>query len=148
MGAVPFPEALGAAARRYPGPVAAVLALLFLVVPLVELYLIIQVGELIGALNTIAVLILMGIVGGWLMKREGVGVLRRVRTQLQRGQVPARELVDGFLILFGGALMLAPGFLTDLLGLSLLVPPLRAMVRATLARRLQQRVGRRGGLGF
>ncbi|MDP9420214.1 MAG: FxsA family protein [Actinomycetota bacterium] len=127
---------------------AAVLALLFLVVPLVELYLIIQVGELISALNTIAVLILMGIVGGWLMKREGVGVLRRVRTQLQRGQVPARELVDGFLILFGGALMLAPGFLTDLLGLSLLVPPLRAMVRATLARRLQQRVGRRGGLGF
>ncbi len=124
------------------------LALLFLVVPLVELYLIIQVGELIGALNTIAVLILMGIVGGWLMKREGVGVLRRVRTQLQRGQVPARELVDGFLILFGGALMLAPGFLTDLLGLSLLVPPLRAMVRATLARRLQQRVVRRGGLGF
>ncbi len=124
------------------------LALLFLVVPLVELYLIIQVGELIGALKTIAVLILMGIVGGWLMKREGVGVLRRVRTQLQRGQVPARELVDGFLILFGGALMLAPGFLTDLLGLSLLVPPLRAMVRATLARRLQQRVVRRGGLGF
>ncbi len=148
MGAVPCLEALGAAARRYPGPVAAVLALLFLVVPLVELYLIIQVGELISALNTIAVLILMGIVGGWLMKREGVGVLRRVRTQLQRGQVPARELVDGFLILFGGALMLAPGFLTDLLGLSLLVPPLRAMVRATLARRLQQRVGRRGGLGF
>ncbi len=124
------------------------LALLFLVVPLVELYLIIQVGELIGALKTIAVLILMGIVGGWLMKREGVGILRRVRTQLQRGQVPARELVDGFLILFGGALMLAPGFLTDLLGLSLLVPPLRAMVRATLARRLQQRVVRRGGLGF
>ena len=128
---------------------AAVWALLFLVVPLVELYLIIQVGDAIGALNTIAVLILMGVVGGWLMKREGVGVLRRVRAQLQRGQVPAREVVDGFLILFGGALMLTPGFLTDLLGLSLLVPPLRSVVRTALARRLQHRVAGpgRGGRG-
>lgn len=128
---------------------AVVLVLVFLVVPLAELYLIIQVGEAIGAFNTIAVVILMAAAGGWLMKREGLGILRRIRAQVQRGQVPGRELVDGFLILFGGALMLTPGFLTDLVGLSLLVPPLRAVVRAALARRLQHRVvgPGRGGRG-
>lgn len=119
------------------------LVLVFLVVPLLELYVLIQVGQAIGALETVAALILMGVVGGWLMKREGLGAVRRIQAQAQRGQVPGRELVDGFLILFGGALMLTPGFLTDVLGLSLLVPPLRAAVRRTLARQLQARVAGR-----
>lgn len=119
---------------------AAVLVLLFLVVPLVELYVLIQVGSAIGALNTIALLLLMGVAGGWLMKREGLGVVRRVQSQLQAGRVPAAEVVDGFLILFGGALMLTPGFLSDALGLALLVPPVRTLVRAGLARRLRVRV--------
>jgi UPF0716 protein FxsA len=113
----------------------AVLALLFLVVPLVELFVIIQVGQSIGALNVIALLIVMSVAGGWLMKREGLGVLRRVQDQLQRGTVPGRELVDGFLILFGGALMLTPGFLTDILGLALLLPPVRAVIRRVALRR-------------
>ncbi len=126
---------------------AAVLVLIFLVVPLVELYLILQVGQAIGALNTIAVLVVMGVVGGWLMKREGLGALRRIQAQMARGQVPGRELVDAFLILFGGALMLTPGFLTDVLGLSLLVAPVRAIVRRTLAHRLQARVVGRGRPG-
>lgn len=122
------------------------LVLVFLVVPLVELYVIIQVGDAIGALNTIAVLIAMGVVGGLLMKREGLGVLRRVQAQLRGGHVPGREVVDGFLILFGGALMLTPGFLTDVVGLSLLVPPVRAVVRKVVASRLRSRaVGRYGG---
>lgn len=128
----------------------AVLVLVFLVVPLVELYVIIQVGGAIGALNTIALLVLMGVAGGWLMKREGLGVLRRIQTQLRDGQVPGNDLVDGLLILFGGALMLTPGFLSDLLGLCLLVPPMRAVVRRALARRLRVRVidrGRPGGHG-
>ncbi len=124
---------------------AAVLVLLFLVVPLVELYLIIQVGGAIGALNTVILLVVMGVAGGWLMKREGLGALQRVQAQLGQGRVPGTEVVDGFLILFGGALMLTPGFLTDVLGLSLLVPPVRALVRRTLARRFQLRVlGDRG----
>ena len=137
---------------------AAVLVLVFLVVPLVELYVLIQVGSAIGALNTIALLVLMGVAGGWLMKREGLGVVRRVRSQLSAGRVPATEVVDGFLILFGGALMLTPGFLSDILGLALLVPPVRALVRAGLSRRLRVRVlghpdgGRddkgRGGSGY
>ena len=112
----------------------AVLALLFIVVPLVELYVIIQVGQSIGALNVIGLLIVMSIAGGWLMKQQGLGVLRRVQDQLHDGQVPGREIVDGFLILFGGALMLTPGFLTDVLGIALLLPPFRAIVRAGRAR--------------
>lgn len=125
------------------------LVLVFLVVPLVELYVIIQVGDAIGALNTIAVLIAMGVAGGLLMKREGLGVLRRVQAQLRGGHVPGREVVDGFLILFGGALMLTPGFLTDVVGLALLVPPVRAVVRKVVASRLRSRVVGRyeGGSG-
>jgi UPF0716 protein FxsA len=114
-----------------------VLALLFLVVPLVELYLIIQVGSAIGALNTIGLLLLMSVLGGWLMKREGLGVVRRLQLQVQRGEVPTTELVNAFLILFGGALMLTPGFLTDVVGMALLLPPVRAVVRRGLARRFR-----------
>ncbi len=127
---------------------AALLVLVFLVVPLVELYLIIQVGSAIGALNTIILLVVMAVAGGWLVKREGLGVLRRIQAQLQGGRLPARELVDAFLILFAGALMLTPGFLTDVLGLALLLPPVRAVVRGTLGQRLSRRlVDRRRGDG-
>jgi UPF0716 protein FxsA len=122
-----------------------VLALLFLVVPIVELYVIIQVAHAIGVLDTLGLLVLDSIVGGWLMKREGLGVLRRLQSKLQAGDLPSTELVDGFLILFGGALMLAPGFLTDLLGMALLLPPVRAVVRRILARRFKTVVISRGG---
>lgn len=122
------------------------LVLVFLVVPLVELYVLIQVGSAIGALNTIALLLLMGVAGAWLMKREGLAVVRRVQSQLRSGRMPAADVADGFLILFGGALMLTPGFLTDILGLALLFPPLRTLVRVGLARRMFVRViGRHGG---
>lgn len=122
-----------------------VLALLFLVVPIVELYVIIQVAHAIGVLDTLGLLLLDSIVGGWLMKREGLGVLRRLQSKLQSGDLPSTALVDGFLILFGGALMLAPGFLTDLLGMALLLPPVRAVVRRVLARRFKTVVISRGG---
>jgi UPF0716 protein FxsA len=124
-----------------------VFALLFLVVPLVELYVIIQVGQAIGALNTIGLLLLDSIVGAWLMKREGLSVFRRIQEQLNRGVVPGAAIVDGFLILFGGALMLTPGFMTDLLGISLLLPPVRAVVRRVLARRFTIVASNRGGFG-
>ena len=118
----------------------AILALAFLVVPILELVVIIKVGAAIGVLNTLGLLILSSIVGSWLMKREGLGVLRRIQAQLAAGQVPGKELVDAFLILFGGALMLAPGFLTDIAGMALLLPPVRAGVRAVLRRRFTTRV--------
>ena len=125
----------------------ALLAVLFLVVPLVELYVIIQVGQAIGVLNTIGILVLDSLIGGWLMKREGLGVMRRIQDQLQQGRVPGKEIVDGFLILFGGALMLTPGFVSDILGIALLLPPVRAVVRAVLAKRFKTIAINRSGFG-
>lgn len=124
----------------------AVLALAFFVVPLVELVVIIEVGAEIGVLNTVGLLILSSIVGGWLMKREGLGVIRRIQGSVAAGRVPGAELVDAFLILFGGALMLAPGFLTDLTGMALLLPPVRAVVRGALRKRFATRVVGGGGI--
>jgi UPF0716 protein FxsA len=126
--------------------VVAVLALAFFVVPLVELVVIIKVGAEIGVLNTVGLLILSSIVGGWLMKREGLGVIRRIQGSVAAGRVPGAELVDAFLILFGGALMLAPGFLTDLTGMALLLPPVRAVVRGALRKRFATRVVGGGGI--
>ena len=111
------------------------LGVLFLVVPLAELAVIVQVSGAVGLGNTIVLLILVSVVGAWLVKREGIGVMRRVQAQLERGVVPGREVLDGFLILLAGALLLTPGFLTDVVGILLLVPPTRAVVRAVLARR-------------
>ena len=121
----------------------AVLALLFLVVPFVELFVLIQVGQAIGALPTIGLLIVVSIVGAWLVKREGIGVVRRAQQQVQRGQVPARELVDGVLILFAGALMLTPGFFTDVFGIALLIPPVRAALRTAASAQLARRAALR-----
>lgn len=125
----------------------ALLALLFLVVPLVELYVIFQVGDAIGALNTVAILLLDSLIGAWLMKREGLAVFHRLQAKLEQGEVPGSELVDTFLILFGGALMLTPGFLTDIVGILLLLPPLRAVVRRVLARRFKAMAVQRAGFG-
>lgn len=116
------------------------LALLFLAVPIIELAVIVQVSDALGLVDTLALLVLVSLAGAWLVRREGLGVLRRVQHQLHAGQVPGRELVDGLLILVGGALMLTPGFVTDGVGLALMLPPVRAAVRAGLARRLRDRV--------
>lgn len=118
----------------------ALLVLLFLVVPVVEIYLIIQVGQEIGALNTVGLLLLISVVGAWLVKREGLGVWRRLNAQLAAGEVPGNEIVDGFLILLAGALLLTPGFVTDAVGLLALFPPTRATVRGTLRRRFTSKV--------
>jgi UPF0716 protein FxsA len=120
--------------------VVAVLALLFIVVPLAELWVIVQVGHVIGYLDTFGLLVLTSVVGAWLMKREGLAVLRRAQAAVDRGQMPGRELIDGVLILLGGALMLVPGFITDAVGLLLLLPPVRAGLRALVRRRLARRV--------
>ncbi len=116
------------------------LALVFLVVPLAELAVIIQVGQWIGVLDTLVLLVLISVVGAWLAKREGIGVWRRIQRQLQLGRMPGNELIDGFLILFAGALLLTPGFLTDVLAISLLAPPTRAVARTALRRVLAWRL--------
>ncbi|MDQ3898821.1 MAG: FxsA family protein [Actinomycetota bacterium] len=118
-----------------------VLALLFLVVPLAELYVIIQVGQAFGALNTIALLILISAVGAWLAKREGISVWRRFQRQVESGSVPGREIADGVLILFAAALLMTPGFLSDVVAIALLLPPVRAVIRAAVLRRAARRAG-------
>ncbi len=121
----------------------ALLFVVFLVVPVIELAVIIQVGQEIGALNTIAVLLIISFAGAWLVKREGTGVARRFREQMAIGHVPGREIADGVLILFAGALLLTPGFVTDLLGLALLLPPVRSVIRGSLMRQVAVRAQRR-----
>lgn len=120
------------------------LALLFLVVPLVELAVIIQVGQWLGVLDTIALLLLVSLAGAWLVRREGLGVWRRLNQQVASGSMPGAELVDGVLILMAGALLLTPGFVTDCVGLLLLLPPVRAAVRALARRRIEIKVRRFG----
>jgi len=119
-----------------------VLFLVFLVMPIVELAVIIQVGQSIGVLNTIGLLLLVSIVGSWLVKREGAGVWRRFRSQMESGHVPGKEVADGVLIMLAGALLISPGFVTDCLGVLLLLPPVRAAIRARALRRLTFRVQR------
>lgn len=116
-----------------------VLAVLFLVLPIAELYVIVQVASGVGILNTIGLLVVVSVVGAWLCKHEGIGVLRRIRSALDRYEVPHRELVDGGLILFAGALLLTPGFLTDVLAVLLLLPPTRAIARGVVLRALARR---------
>jgi len=116
------------------------LALVFILVPIAELYVIIQVGHVLGVVNTLALLVLISFAGAWLMKHEGLSTWRRAQRQIDAGKVPGAELVDGALILLAGALLLAPGFLTDAVGLLLLLPPVRAAGRAFTRRRLQRRV--------
>ena len=115
------------------------LAVVFLVVPIVELAVIIQVGQAIGALETIVLLIAVSVVGSWLVKREGGGVLRRISAAVNAGRVPGRELADGALIILAGALLITPGFLSDILGIALLLPPVRAAVRPVLLGALARR---------
>jgi UPF0716 protein FxsA len=116
------------------------LVLLFIAVPIAELAVIIQVGQAIGVWWTIGILIVDSLIGSWLMRHQGRATWRRFNETLGAGRVPTREVLDGALVIFGGALLLTPGFLTDILGLVLLIPPTRALVRAVLARRFAHRM--------
>jgi UPF0716 protein FxsA len=111
------------------------LVLLFIVVPIAELVVIIQVGQLIGVWWTVALLLADAVLGSMLARSQGRAAWRRLNAALQEGRMPAREVLDGALVLFGGALLLTPGFLSDILGLILLLPPTRAIVRTVLVRR-------------
>lgn len=107
----------------------------FLVVPIVELYLFVQVSNAIGFGAALLWIVLVSVVGAWLVKREGLSALRRANAKAMAGEIPTDELITGMLILFGGALMLTPGFLTDALGLFLIFPPTRALVRSRVRHR-------------
>ncbi|MEA2410648.1 MAG: protein FxsA [Thermoleophilaceae bacterium] len=121
-------------------PLLALIAI-FVLVPLAELYVIIKVvGPALGAPLTIALLAADSLAGAWLMKSQGRAVWRRFTETMSAGRIPHREIVDGVLIIFGGAFLITPGFLTDILGFLLLIPLTRALFRRGLQRRLEMRV--------
>src|SRR4051812_32644324 len=104
--------------------------------PILEIYVILQVGEAIGVLPTIALVINQFFIGAWLMRSQGRIVWQRFTAALEAGRPPAQEVLDGALVIVGGALGLAPGFVTDAVGLFLIAPPSRAVVRRFIVRRL------------
>lgn len=98
---------------------------LFLIVPIIEIYLLIQVGSVIGAIPTIFLVVFTAVLGALLLRQQGFSTLGRVQAALARGEVPALEMLEGAMLLFGGALLLTPGFFTDAIGFVCLVPQLR-----------------------
>jgi len=133
------------------GSMFVLLFLLFVVAPLVELYVLVQVAHLIGLLPALGLLVVLSLFGAWLVKREGVAVLRRLRSSISSGEMPTNSLVDGGLIVIAGALCIVPGFVSDGIGLLLLIPPVRAVVRRRLIARWSirgtSRITRRFGSG-
>jgi UPF0716 protein FxsA len=127
-------------ARRRRGSFGWLLFVAFLVVPVVEIYVLIQVGQVIGAWWTVLLLIADSIFGSWLLRREGIRAWRALQVALTEGRMPTRELADAALIVFGGTLMITPGFVTDLVGLVAILPFTRPLARrlltAVVARRL------------
>ena len=124
-----------------------VLLVAFVVVPLLEIYVLIQVDQVIGAWWTIGLLIADSVLGTWLIKREGGRAWRALKSALDSGRMPATELADGALILVGGTLMLSPGFVTDLGGILLILPVTRPFLRRVLARVVARRLTATGPLG-
>ncbi len=120
----------------------------FIVVPILEIYVIVQVAGGLGWLPTLAIVLTVSIVGAWLVKREGFSIWNRGREQLRAGRMPEIELVDGAMVVFAAALMLTPGFVTDTLGLLLLFPPSRAILRRPLMKRLRRKVKARDTFGL
>ncbi len=126
----------------------ALLLVAFIVVPIAELAIIVAVGSSIGVLETVALLIAVSVLGTWLIRREGRAAWAAFRRSLAEGRAPTREVVDGALVLFAGALLLTPGFLSDLLGLSLAFPPTRAVVSRMIRSRIRTQlvVGPQAGM--
>lgn len=116
------------------------LVLAFVAVPLVELYLLVRVGQEMGAGPTLLMLLVTGLVGGFIARKEGLRVFRRWRESLAQGRMPEEGLLGGVLVLLAGVLLVFPGFLTDIAGLLLLLPPVRRWVAARMRRSLERRI--------
>ena len=113
------------------------LFLLFIVVPLVEIYLLLEVGGIIGAVPTIGLVVLTAVAGAALVRAQGFSTIRQVRRSMEAGEIPAVAIVEGIFLLVAGALLLTPGFLTDAVGFGCLIPPLR---RGLIMRFIETRV--------
>ncbi len=116
------------------------LVLIFIVVPLAELYVIIQVGQAIGLIPTLVLLLLDALLGAMLLRHQGRAAWIQFNRALAENRLPHKEVYDGILVILGGALLLTPGFITDIFGLVLLLPPTRAIVRGITSRIVRRRV--------
>ena len=121
-----------------------VILLLLIAVPIAELWVIVQVADQIGVIWTLVLLFAVSIAGAWLLKQQGVSTWLRLRETTARGEIPTKEMTDGALILLGGALLLTPGFLTDIVGILLLLPPSRNAVKGVFRRLISRRAKRWG----
>ncbi len=115
------------------------LFLLFTCIPLVELYLLLQIGSVIGAVNTFLLVIITGVLGAYLAQQEGIRTLERIRTLMARGEMPGEPLIDALLILVAGFVLITPGILTDLLGFLMLIPATRAPIRRWIKGQLERK---------
>ncbi len=116
------------------------LFLLFTVVPLVELYLLIAIGRMLGPVPTIALVLVTGALGAWFARLEGARVIRRWQEAIARQQIPKDGVIDGFLIFIGGVMLITPGILTDIAGLSMVMPPTRRIIAGTVRRWFEQQI--------
>ncbi|PSL44074.1 UPF0716 protein FxsA [Salsuginibacillus halophilus] len=117
-----------------------ILLLLLLVVPTVEMIILVAFGQWIGFWPTVAMVVLTGVLGAWLTKREGMQTIRTAQLQMQQGEVPQGLIMDGLCILVGGVVLLTPGFITDVIGFILLLPPTRGYIKAALQRVFQKMI--------
>lgn len=122
-----------------------ILFLAFLLIPLLEIYLLIRVGSVIGAWPTILAVVGTAVLGAFLVRTQGIATLQRAQASLDAGQAPAFEVFEGALLLLAGALLLTPGFFTDAVGFLFLTPPLRRRLFAAMASRITVRQGGGGG---
>jgi UPF0716 protein FxsA len=116
------------------------LVLIFIIVPLMEILLLIEIGSRIGTLNTIVIILLTGILGAYMMRQQGFAILANMRGDLSRGRMPTGELINGALVLVGGILLLTPGFFTDAVGFLLLIPTTRGFVRKKIQLLIQRKI--------
>lgn len=116
------------------------LAILFVVVPILELALLIRLGQVVGFWPTFGLVFFTGVTGAWMARQEGIRALLNLRTELASGRPPTQALMDGAAVLVGGALLLTPGIITDLVGFLLLFPPTRHAIRRGIQRRLSRAI--------
>ena len=116
-----------------------IILLSFILVPLIEIGVFIQVGGLIGLWPTLGLIVLTAVVGTALLRQQGLSTLRRARETMARHELPVNEVFDGVCLVAAGALLLTPGFITDALGTALLLPPFRALIRGPIVRRVMAR---------
>lgn len=118
------------------------LFLVFLIVPVIEIYLLIKVGSLIGGVATVSVLLLISLLGAYLVRSQGFSILRSIQDELSRGRLPAGEFMDGALVFVGGVLLMTPGFFTDFLGVFFLIPATRKLIKLWVGLWLKSRLDR------